>query len=809
MTKKGYKNELLNRFKLIIYYWDTDKAIKYYKNDLFCHLYVICGRNKKYGCRKTDKQCKFEHDDKHSISKLVFSGTNSKNDLLVGKTLCQYLIYTKKYNKNSELFNKYGRVLDNTGKNEQDWKLSEKYYNKALSIDYSNSSCHVHYASLFEHRFRDNDKAEMKYKRALSIDPDNEAINYNFGIFLKATKKIGKKEYKNCLIYFRKVVDLDMKYSGWGYYQLAEVLYELREFEESIAMADKALEMHKSLCDSDTDNYSNNENSKNTNNTKNTKNTDSNKKTNKNKIKLANRMVNRLHKIKTEMSETLDKIKKSKHAEWIEYLKRKQVQTSPKHSSLFCETSYSYRAFPYDFDKKQRRNSSSLLRKWYQDEHKDEHKDEDEKKQETLARVGQIYNDNNLKRNKRSFMLDWLWRTDEQDLDDRIITYHEYRSRKLKVDVPGGLVDIWRLAKSKIPQRPKSARFSPSYLDPISITKVKEAEYDDDINDATVTSTDEISVAEKINNEMIEKNFKVSFNYRIRTYSKYNISCHDITLNELKLLVCGYAKLNDDIQIPVEIMQLILYKCSSNIVAGFATNNFYIPIKLLGCSINNSDPKKRSKLIKQAKIKYYNDANRSFERGSSGMMVKKIECLNFAVDNFDICDGYTHGIHYISMQIDAAGCTCRVGISSNNEMVRNLNKECKWMGWVMDKCSNNNDHYYHSLNTNLYDFSFSVLKAWKDAYDPNENNDVDFGLNSYYGFSCSKKPLIITMELNLVDGKIVCYINYEKVYSQYKNIQLKIKYHFYIYCAQGRQKFKIIDTDLEKLVHLQQLKLPV
>ena len=73
--ENGMEDETMNLFKLKLYNWNVNDAIKYYKNDKFCNHYCI-NKNHKYGCNKSQNflfGCSYEHSislDDLSDSKL-------------------------------------------------------------------------------------------------------------------------------------------------------------------------------------------------------------------------------------------------------------------------------------------------------------------------------------------------------------------------------------------------------------------------------------------------------------------------------------------------------------------------------------------------------------------------------------------------------------------------------------------------------------------------------------------------------------------------------------------------------------------
>ena len=229
-------NKIINVLKLIIYKWDINDTIKYYDNDKFCHLYCICENDKQYGC-KNGELCKYEHNI--NLNDLLV-GIESEKDYILGKVLCEYLIYLNKYNNNAQLFNCYADVLDKTGNNKLDYILSEKYYLKSLNIDNNFGNAHNNYGLLLQEKLNNFEKAEYHYKKALQLNPNHAIWNYNFGLFLSYKRE----KYSEGIIYLEKACKLDDKHT-WAFYEKGGILYKhLKKYNESIISFEKSLQLH-------------------------------------------------------------------------------------------------------------------------------------------------------------------------------------------------------------------------------------------------------------------------------------------------------------------------------------------------------------------------------------------------------------------------------------------------------------------------------------------------------------------------------------------------------------------------------------
>ena len=234
------KDKSLNQFKLMIYNWNIDDAIKYYNNDSFCYDYCI-DEDYKYGCRKQENKCPFEHSKTMTLYNLIHRNSNTQQDYKMAKLLCLYLMNKKIYNENnSQLFMYYGDLLRKTGTTRPDYLKCEKYFVTSLNIDNNNGYAHNNYAILLELKLNSFNKAEYHFKKALEIDPNNAVRNYNFALFLKNRQK----KYTESLIYCNKACKLQPNNSR-RHELKGEILYLLNNFEESIDETVHALKLNK------------------------------------------------------------------------------------------------------------------------------------------------------------------------------------------------------------------------------------------------------------------------------------------------------------------------------------------------------------------------------------------------------------------------------------------------------------------------------------------------------------------------------------------------------------------------------------
>ena len=85
----GYNDEKFNQFKLMIYNWNINNAIKYYYNDSFCCDYCI-DDDDEYGCKKQNNQCAFEHSQTFNLNMYLVIH-NMYNKIINVQNYCVYI----------------------------------------------------------------------------------------------------------------------------------------------------------------------------------------------------------------------------------------------------------------------------------------------------------------------------------------------------------------------------------------------------------------------------------------------------------------------------------------------------------------------------------------------------------------------------------------------------------------------------------------------------------------------------------------------------------------------------------------------
>ena len=245
-NEHGFQDEVKNLFKLQIYEWNINEAIKYYHKDKFCHNYCIRLRKQPYGC-KFGQKCKFQHT---ICMFALHRGRRDQRDYIKLQILCMYLMHTKIYNNtNPVLFTCYASVLNHIGKEtnqtakqiHKNHQKAAKYYLKALSIDSQLASAHSGYAKVLHEKLQTNyDKAEYHYKEALRLDPTSPKLHANFSTFLMRIQK----NYTEALVYCEKALVINPKYST-AHYLKGAALKNLNQLNESLTEYEMALKCNE------------------------------------------------------------------------------------------------------------------------------------------------------------------------------------------------------------------------------------------------------------------------------------------------------------------------------------------------------------------------------------------------------------------------------------------------------------------------------------------------------------------------------------------------------------------------------------
>ena len=229
MKLKNNNDEIKNQFKLMIYDWDLEKAMKYYKRDLFCHYYCLST------CRREESKCSFEH--LFELSDII----TIQEDENMGKILCLYLMYITLTNASmgsdviAQIYSTYARLLDHFNNDRSigiDLKC-QKYFLKSLVMDEDNDGCHYDYAFFLQETLNDWNKALYHYQRAVELDPDDVLYLQDYGRLLCIHGSKKDHDYEKSLGYLSKACRIDPNNTA-VHCTKAQVLYKLEKYDSAI-----------------------------------------------------------------------------------------------------------------------------------------------------------------------------------------------------------------------------------------------------------------------------------------------------------------------------------------------------------------------------------------------------------------------------------------------------------------------------------------------------------------------------------------------------------------------------------------------
>ena len=93
------------------------------------------------------------------------------------------------HNLEPVLFNIYGELLYQSASSQQDYLLCQKFYQKSIKIDHNYGFSHANYAVLLDTKLNDMDKAEIEYRIALNLNPNNAVCNrlciYSINMYIR------------------------------------------------------------------------------------------------------------------------------------------------------------------------------------------------------------------------------------------------------------------------------------------------------------------------------------------------------------------------------------------------------------------------------------------------------------------------------------------------------------------------------------------------------------------------------------------------------------------------------------------------
>ena len=215
VKEKCGDDKQINFFKLSIYKWEVNDAIKFYKNDKFCWDYCISKK-----CNN-QQSCPYKHEDKMWLLNLIEKKNNRLSDYKYIEILCQYLLSFKKYENNSMVYRYYARLHYHMN----NYDKSEKLSLKSIEIDANNCHAHNDYAILLENKRKDFKQAKIYYQKAIDLKPDYYLFYENMAQFL--CFKLNK--YNESLLYSSKSFSLNNN-NGNATYLMGESYYHLKQW---------------------------------------------------------------------------------------------------------------------------------------------------------------------------------------------------------------------------------------------------------------------------------------------------------------------------------------------------------------------------------------------------------------------------------------------------------------------------------------------------------------------------------------------------------------------------------------------------
>ena len=127
MRERGFKDNVLNRWKLMIYNGSINLACKYYRYDEWCHQYCI------FGICKHENKCKGSH--RYNLTHLI-----EHKKFEEAKLLCQYLLHFYTHRCGKQNINKKRAWIAHLH-----WKLAQVYGKDGFSQYYHHEIAQLHY----------------------------------------------------------------------------------------------------------------------------------------------------------------------------------------------------------------------------------------------------------------------------------------------------------------------------------------------------------------------------------------------------------------------------------------------------------------------------------------------------------------------------------------------------------------------------------------------------------------------------------------------------------------------------------------
>ena len=194
----------------------------------FKHCYTYCSQSGRY----------LHPPHKHKLRDLIFD--KDKQNYQLARQICEYLLSSPQHKSQCERVVEplYCRLLSDSGKTMEDWKLCEKHCLKAIEINDRDFSVHNTYAVVLEDKLKNFDKAGIHYQKSLKWCPSNKLINFNFANFLVRRQK----KYQESLKYWEKWcpdVESVTEQVRWKLRHYFHALFKCGMFEKCSAIIDK------------------------------------------------------------------------------------------------------------------------------------------------------------------------------------------------------------------------------------------------------------------------------------------------------------------------------------------------------------------------------------------------------------------------------------------------------------------------------------------------------------------------------------------------------------------------------------------
>ena len=213
-------DDKLWEFKLKLYDNDETLARKFYKEDEFCHEFVILGT-----CSNQYQGCQYNHD-KDCIR--IRNGNIEFGALKYARLLTEYLIYVYDNEDSKALFENYQLFVSNLKSFKGSFAAIErkidtatKSFEDALKLSPESSKGEIAFAyarALCQH-MNNWPKSQKMHELAIKCSPDNAFYLYKYGFELSV-----QQEYQEAIKMFQRALELKPGQPRYSH-QLAYALY--------------------------------------------------------------------------------------------------------------------------------------------------------------------------------------------------------------------------------------------------------------------------------------------------------------------------------------------------------------------------------------------------------------------------------------------------------------------------------------------------------------------------------------------------------------------------------------------------------